>query len=144
MQKGFDFIGVAVVYFCHDGKGNYLFAKRSQGARDEPGTWDTGGGGLEFGETVEECLAKEIKEEYCADILQSQFLGYRDVFRDHDGRPTRWIAFHFKVLIDPAQAKIGEPHKFDELRWFRLDHLPPVSELHSQTPLELEKYKAFL
>ncbi len=42
LKKGIDCIGVCVVYYCHDGKGNLLFTKRSQYARDEQGTWDVG------------------------------------------------------------------------------------------------------
>ena len=46
MKKGEDYIGVSVVYFCHDGKGNFVMAKRSENCRDEIGNWDIGGGGL--------------------------------------------------------------------------------------------------
>jgi len=76
MQKGIDCIGITVVYFCHDGKGNFLLSKRSKNCRDEHNTWDPGGGGLEFGDTVEKTLKREIKEEYCAEILLSEFLGF--------------------------------------------------------------------
>jgi 8-oxo-dGTP diphosphatase len=152
MQKGVDFIGVSISYFCHDGNGNYVFLRRGKNARDEHGKWDCGGGGLEFGQTVEDCLKAEIKEEYCADIIESEFIGFYEAFRTLDGKPfgsaqdkpTHWIALHFKVLVDPKQVKIGEPHKFDELGWFRLDNLPPASELHSQLPAEIEKYKGKL
>ncbi len=139
MIKGIDHIGVSVIYFCHDGKGNFVMAKRSQNARDEHGNWDIGGGGLEFGDTVENTLKKEIKEEYCADVLDFEFLGFRDVHREHQGKPTHWIALDFKALIDPGQVKNGEPHKFDEVRWFTLKVLP--SNLHTQLPIFFEKYK---
>ena len=69
MQKGVDFIGVTVVYFCHDGKGNVLLSKRGKNSRDEHGTWDPGGGGVEFEDTVLDTLRKEIAEEYCTDII---------------------------------------------------------------------------
>lgn len=139
MKKGFDYIGNAVVYFCHDGKGNILMARRSQNARDEQGCWDIGGGGVEFGETVESTLRKEIKEEYNAKVLNFEFLGFRDVHREIAGQPTHWIALDFKVLVDPAGVKINEPHKFDDLGWFTLEKLP--SPTHSQLPEFLEKYR---
>ena len=69
MKRGEDYTGVAVVYFCHDGKGNFLLNKRGVNCRDEHGTWDPGGGGIEFGDTVENSLRKEIKEEYCTDVI---------------------------------------------------------------------------
>src|SRR6185437_8643124 len=139
MKKGEDYTGVTVVYACHDGKGNYLLNKRGANCRDEQGTWDPGGGGVDFGDTVEGTLRKEIKEEYCADVLGYEFLGFRDVHRIHNKKRTHWIALDFKVLIDPAQVKNGEPHKLDELSWFTLDTLP--EPLYSQYPFFLEKYK---
>jgi 8-oxo-dGTP diphosphatase len=142
MKKGIDGIGIAVVYFCHDGRGNVLLAKRSQAARDEIGRWDIGGGAVEFGESVEETVRKEIKEEYSTDVQNMEFLGFRDVHRTHEGVPTHWIALDFKVLVDRSMAAIGEPHKFDDLGWFTLDALP--SHVHSQLPTFLEKYRAQL
>jgi 8-oxo-dGTP pyrophosphatase MutT (NUDIX family) len=139
MQKGVDFIGVAVVYFCHDGKGNVLLSKRGVNSRDEQGTWDPGGGGIEFGDTIENTLRKEIAEEYCTDILDYEFLGHRDVHREHDGKETHWVIFDFKVLIDKGKAKNGEPHKLDAVEWFTLKNLP--TPLHSQFPNFLKKYK---
>ncbi len=142
MKKGVDFIGVCVVYFCHDGKGNILMAKRSQQARDENGCWDIGGGGVEFDDTVEQTLIKEIKEEYNANVLSFEFLGFRDTHRIHEGVKTHWIAVDYKVLIDRNNVKINEPHKFDDLGWFNLENLPSPS--HSQFPEFLEKYKSKL
>jgi 8-oxo-dGTP pyrophosphatase MutT (NUDIX family) len=139
MKKGVDYTGVAIVYLCHDGKGKFLMARRNAKTRDEHGCWDTGGGGLEFGETVEDTLKKEIREEYCCDVLKYEFLGFRDVHRTHKGTATHWVTLDFKVLVDPDQAKIGEPDKFDEIGWFSLDALP--NNLHSQLPGIIEKYR---
>ena len=138
MQKGVDHTGVTIVYFCHDGSGKFLMAKRNSNTRDEHGRWDIGGGGLEFGETVDATLRKEIREEYSTDVIRYEFLGYRDVHREHEGKKTHWIALDFKVLVDPSPVANGEPHKFDEVRWFTLDTIP--EHLHSQLPFFLKKY----
>jgi 8-oxo-dGTP pyrophosphatase MutT (NUDIX family) len=139
--KGMDYIGVGVIYFCHDGKGNILMAKRSINARDENGRWDIGGGAIEFGMNPEETLKKEIMEEYCTDCLGYEFLGFRDVHREHNGRHTHCVVLDYKVLVDPKKVKIGEPHKFDDIGWFRIDAMPPPAEIHSQFPKFLELYK---
>ena len=81
MKKGIDHIGVGVVFFCHDGKGNFILNKRTAKSRDEYGRWDPGGGGINFGEKVPDALKREIKEEYCTNILKAEFLGFRDVHR---------------------------------------------------------------
>lgn len=139
MIKGVDYTGISVVFFCHDGKGNYLLSKRGKNCRDENGRWDPGGGGLEFDDKVEDTLRKEIKEEYSADVLKYEFLGFRDVHREHNGQKTHWVALDFKVLVDKDQVKNGEPHKFDEIGWFKLSKLP--TPLHSQFSKALEEYK---
>lgn len=142
LKKGIDCIGVSVTYFCHDGKGEFVMAKRSENARDEHGRWDVGGGGLEFGDTVEETLRKEITEEYCTDVLDFEFLGYRDVHREQNGKETHWIGLDFKVRVDREKVKIGEPHKFDEIGWFTLDTIP--DQVHSQLPTFLKLHKGKL
>ena len=138
MKKGIDAIGVAVVYFCHDGQGRVVMSKRSAASRDEIGTWDIGAGALELGETVDEALRKEIREEYCTDVLSYEFLGYRDVHREHLGEKTHWLALDFAVLVDPAKVANGEPHKLDAVEWFTLDTLP--ENMHSQWPNFMRLY----
>ena len=139
MKKGIDFIGNGIVFFCHDGKGNYLMNKRSKNARDENGKWDVGGGGVEIHDTILGTLKKEILEEFCSEIIKYEFLGYRDVHRENDGIKTHWIALDFKVQIDRSKVKNGEPHKFDEIGWFKLGELP--KPLHSQLQYTIDKYK---
>ena len=142
MKKGEDFIGVTIVYFCHDGLGNVLFHKRSLNCRDEQGRWDIGGGAIELGDTIEQTLKKEIFEEYGTEVLSKEFLGYRDVHRENNGKKTHWIALDFKVLVDREKVKNGEPHKFDAVEWFALESMP--NPLHSQLSIFFEQYKGRL
>jgi 8-oxo-dGTP diphosphatase len=142
MKKGVDYPGISIVFLCHDGEGNYLLNKRSLQCRDEHGRWDCGGGGLDLGEKVEDVLKKEIQEEYTTDILEYEFLGFRDVHRKNDEGVSHWITLDFKVLVDRKKVKNGEPHKFDEIQWFSLNALP--EPLHSQLPAALQKYKSLL
>lgn len=139
MKKGEDYTGVSVIFICHDGEGNYLLHKRSEKCRDEHNCWDIGGGGLDFGDTVESTLRREIKEEFNCEVLDYETLGYRDVHREHEGKKTHWIAIDHKVLINPDQVKNNEPHKFNDVKWFRLEDFP--EPMHSQWPIFLEQYR---
>lgn len=139
-KPGRDYIGVGVIYFCHDGQGNFVMAHRNENTRDEHNRWDIGGGGVEFGDKIETALAREIKEEYGTDILKSEFLGFRDVHRNNEAGKTHWVTLDFKVLVDRKKVKNGEPHKFKEVKWFTLDTMPPDEQLHSQLPAFLKKY----
>ena len=142
LRKGIDYTGVTIVFMCHDGKGNYLLARRTVQCRDEHGRWEPGSGGLDLHDTVTDTLLKEIKEEYGTEPLSYEFLGYSDLLREHEGQKTHWVAMNFRVLLDPVTVKNSEPHKHDEIGWFKLGEFP--EPLHSQFPEFLEKYKEIL
>ena len=123
---------VSVVFVCHDGAGRILLARRSPGARDEPGAWDCGAGALEYGETFEAAVTREVTEEYSTAPLEIEQMGVRNVLRGD----SHWVAVVFRVRLDPSRVRIGEPHKFDELGWFAPGQLPVPR--HSQLSATLE------
>lgn len=125
MRRGVDHIGVCVCFVVHDGNGRILLQKRSQKTRDERGTWDIGGGAVEFGESIDEAVRREVQEELGVIPLNVQFLEAGDAHRvNHEGYKTHWIYLLHAVLVNPVQVKIGEPEKIDEIGWFTLDKLP--------------------
>ena len=124
---------VSCVFVCHDGPGRILLARRGAGARDEPGTWDCGAGAIEFGETFEQAVTREVIEEYAAAPLTIELRGVRNVLRADP--PSHWVAVIFTVRLDPAAVRLGEPHKFDDLRWSDPAELP--APMHSQLPATL-------
>ena len=138
-HKGTSFTGIATTFWCYDSSNQLFWAKRSKDARDEHGTWEPGGGGLKYGQTLEENVRRELKEEYDTEPLQIDFMGYRDVFRKlDDGTPTHWLAMDFAVKVDPLTVRVNEPDMIDDSGWFTLDQLP--SPLHSQIPTCLRLY----
>ncbi len=137
--KGTDYVGVTTCFICHDGAGRIYMAQRSQNARDEKGTWEIGGGGLDFGVKALDNAIREIEEEYSSKPEEIKFLGYRDVFRNlSDGTPTHWLAIDFLARLEPTKTKINEPHKVDDAGWFKPTELP--NPLHSQIETILSKY----
>ena len=138
LRRGIDHIGVSASFIVHDGQGKVLLQKRGQKCRDEQGTWDSGGA-IEFGETVEEAIVREINEELGTKPLDMEFLKVFDVHRENNGRKTHWITIDYAVKVDPKTVKIGEPDKFDQLGWFNISELP--TPLHSTFDVILEKYK---
>ncbi|MFG1606686.1 NUDIX domain-containing protein [Actinoplanes sp. NPDC049265] len=119
---------VSCVFVCHDEAGRVLLARRSAGARDEPGAWDCGAGAIEFGETFEQAVAREVTEEYGTAPRSIELRGVRNILRAAPA--SHWVAVIFAVGVDRDAVRIGEPHKFDELGWFDRDHLPEPR--HSQ------------
>jgi 8-oxo-dGTP diphosphatase len=140
MQKGVDYIGVAIVPFLHDGNGRYLVGLRTDKCRDEHFTWEPlGGGGLKFGETIEEAIVREVLEETGAKPFNFKYLGFREVHREHEGKKTHWLAFDYQAQVNPETIKIMEPEKCAEIRWCTVTEIP--TPMHSQFPLFLERYK---
>lgn len=92
LKEGVDYIGVTCVFFCHDGNGNITLFRRTDKCRDEVGNWDCGSGAMEFGETFEEAVTREIKEEYRCDVVDLKFLGVNNVLRKNGNENTHWIA----------------------------------------------------
>jgi 8-oxo-dGTP diphosphatase len=130
LRRGIDHIGISASFVVHDGKGNVLLQRRGPGARDENGNWDVGGGAIEFGESIDEAVKREIEEELCVVPIDIQFLTVYDAFREHNGTKTHWIAIMHAVQVEPEKVKIGEPDKIDSIGWFNSKNLP--SPLHSQ------------
>ncbi|MEU9123775.1 NUDIX hydrolase [Streptomyces sp. NPDC048506] len=129
------------MFVCHDGAGRVLLARRAAGARDEPGTWDCGAGALEFGETFEAAVVREVQEEYGVRPLDVEQIGVRNVLRG-DPVESHWVAVVFAVRVDPGGVRIGEPEKFDALVWCAPDALPVP--LHSQCAESLALFGSFV
>ncbi|MDP2631596.1 MAG: NUDIX domain-containing protein [Candidatus Uhrbacteria bacterium] len=138
-KRGEDYIGVCVVFFCHDGAGRVLLHRRAQACRDEQGRWDCGGGSMEHGEDWEGAIRREVKEEYCVDPTCVDFVCAENVLRDNNGVKTHWIALLHLVLVDPSQVDIGEPDKIDEIGWFLPGEFPEPGHSMLQSHFELVK-----
>jgi 8-oxo-dGTP diphosphatase len=110
-------IGVACLV-TRDGK--YLLLRR-RGSHGH-GSWCPPGGHLDWGENVETCAAREVREETGLTVRDIRFLGItNDVFETEDR--------HYVTLWTTAEAPEGEPsvaapHEMDEIGWFAPDDLP--------------------
>jgi ADP-ribose pyrophosphatase YjhB (NUDIX family) len=133
-HKGKSFVGVSTAVAIFNEFGQIFLAQRSKNTRDEHGRWDVCGGGLKWGNTLEDNARRELLEEFAIEskAILTQ-IGIRQAFRtDQYGDKTHWICVDFIILLSPEeaeQAKINEPENFDDCGWFDLDNLP--SPLHS-------------
>lgn len=130
LRRGIDHIGVGVCCVVHDGKGNMLMMKRGEKARDEQGRWDIVGGAIEFGESIDDAIQRELQEEICTEPLNIQFIKAYDAHREYNGNKTHWVQLLHVVTVDPTMVQIGEPHKIAEIGWFNSNNLPEPR--HSQ------------
>lgn len=142
MKPGIDYVGTSVGFFCHDGNGNFVFHKRSQNCRDQRGTWDCGGGQLEFGEQPQEAMLRELKEEYgCAGVID-EVLPPNSCVTKYSDHTTHWVILPHIVRVNRDEVIIGEPKSMDEIGWFTLNNLP--EPLHPGVISDLKQYKTYL
>lgn len=106
-QRGFSYIGVSACAVVHDGQGSILMMKRGVNARDEHGVWDITGGAVEFGDTIESTLQRELHEELRTKPLEVKFLTAYDAHREYEGKKTHWIALIYAVKVNPATVILG-------------------------------------
>ena len=130
MKPGIDYIGVGTCAVCHDGQKSLFLNLRSRNCRDEWGHWDNSGGKLEFGETPDECMIRELREEYGCSPIKWQKGAPVNAIRVNNGVKSHWLILTYLVQIDRAQARNGEPTKFDQVGWFSIDQLP--DNMHSK------------
>ena len=109
-------VGVGAIIVC-DGK--ILLEKR----KGEPGKgkWSVPGGLVELGETVEEAVIREVKEETGLDVAEPKLIDVVDnIVRDENGG----IKWHFVILDFFVKVRGGELRAADdaeEIRWVPLN-----------------------
>jgi len=83
--------------------GKVLIAQRGQGQR-LAGKWEFPGGKLEEGETPQECLKREIKEELDMDIEVEGYFG-ESVYHYETG-PIRLVAYKARMLGESCRLNV--------------------------------------
>lgn len=122
MKPGKDFIGVGVGAFILNDKNEFLMLLRSENCKNEHNKWMIPGGGVDFNETLEEAIVREVKEEIAVDIKLGEIISVPNHILPEEGQ--HWVAPTFKCKIISGEPKIMEPHKHSDLKWFSLDNLP--------------------
>jgi mutator protein MutT len=115
LQKGKDFIGVGVGAIIFNDEGKVFLNKRGQNARNERGKWEFPGGGVRFGEKLEDAIKREIKEEFNIEIEILDQLKVSDHIIENEGQ--HWVSPTFVTKLVAGEPKIMEPDKCDEFKW---------------------------
>ena len=123
-------IGVAVIW--NEQSQILIDRRRAEGLLG--GLWEFPGGKIECGETVEECIKREIQEELGIDIE----VGERLITIDH-------AYSHFRVTLTVHHCRhlsgLPQPIECDEIRWVTLDEIDqfPFPKANSQIIAALRK-----
>lgn len=141
MKKGIDYIGVGVGAVILDENGAVFLALRGREARNERHKWEFPGGSVEFGETLEQALVREIREEYDMTVAVQQLLDVVDHIIPMEKQ--HWVSPTFLCRLTGGAPKIMEPHKCERIGWFGMNEIPEA-DLTSASKKSLESLKRFL
>ena len=109
-------VGTAIIITKDD---KVLLMKRK--GPHAPDTWSTPGGHLDFGETLEDCAAREAMEEVGMDVVDIQFRAVTNDLFEETGRHYVTVWLEGKPVGDPY---IASEREVSEIGWFAWDALP--------------------
>lgn len=121
MKRGKDYIGVGCgAFITKDGGRSVLLVRRKKDP--DVGCWSIPGGAVEFGETFEQAVVREIREETGLDIEIKELLSLTDHISED--RATHWVTPQYLANIVGGTLQNLEPEKHDALEWFDINNLP--------------------
>jgi len=112
-------MATSVTAIIHDPDKGILFEKRS-----DNGMWCVPGGSIEFGETLEEALQREIKEETSLTIFNPELF---DIYSNvHITYPNGDEVYYTDVLyvVRDYEGELSPDGESTDLRWFSVENLP--------------------
>lgn len=99
------------------------------------GTWGFPGGHLEFMETIEDCVIREVLEETLISVKNIQFAAVTNDL--HKDSQKHYITIYMVCDFDKGKVENVEPEKSGEWTWFSWNKLPqplflPINNLLAQ------------
>jgi 8-oxo-dGTP diphosphatase len=138
-KPGKDYIGLGVGAVILKKRKEILLEKRSSiltSDRTTVGMWSIPGGEVEFGETIEDAVKREVKEELGVEIEIVKPIGHWDQVLKKS--KIHWHCISFLCKIRSGTPKIMEPEKFNKLKWWPIKKIPKNAGIaHVAAPLYL-------
>jgi 8-oxo-dGTP diphosphatase len=98
-------------------RGRMLVLKRAPVMAYRPGNWDLPGGHLVLGESFEDCLLREVKEETALDVAIDRLLGFHSMVLE----PYLQAIYACRLTVFQPVKQRADEHV--EHRWVTLDEL---------------------
>ena len=126
-------VGVAIIIT----RGDQVLLMKRKGIHGK-GTWSTPGGHLDFGETPEQCAAREAKEEVGLDVVDIRFRAITNDIFETSGRHYITIWMEGKSISNDPM--IAAENEVEEIGWYAWDALPSMLFLPLENLLKENSY----
>ncbi|MGN7312448.1 NUDIX domain-containing protein [Alkalicoccobacillus gibsonii] len=123
-------VGVGALILDHDM--NILLVKRKK--PPEAGCWSLPGGKVDYMETVEDAVIREIKEELNIEITIKKLLCVTDHIIESED--THYVAPTFLAEIINGTAQNMEPHALESIKWFPIKGIPKNITITTENALK--------
>jgi len=124
--------------FIRDAAGRLLLVQRRR--EPEAGHWGLPGGKVDFGETIEAAVLREIEEELGVTLRLDGLLCLVDQIDRAAG--SHWVAPVYRAVIAAGDPVNREPAALAAIGWFTLDALPQPLTLATRVALEAASVEA--
>ncbi|QXE03043.1 NUDIX hydrolase [Terribacillus sp. DMT04] len=115
--------------------------------RKDKEKWGFPGGAMDIGESVEETVIREVKEETGLDVKVDKLIGiYTKYFDEYpSGDKAQTVVFFFKLQAIDGSLNIEDDETLD-LRFFSPDKIPPLVNKQHEDALKdyLSKQEIFI
>lgn len=129
-------VGVSVIIK----KGNKVLVGKRKNIPGS-GTWAFPGGHLEFRESLEECVKREVMEEVGIKIKNIKFQTLTNDINPKE--KTHYVTLFFTSSYNGGKVKNMEPEKCESWEWIKWEDLPHPLFLPIKNLLK-QKYNPFL
>lgn len=127
----------ACACIIHDGK--VFVARRALDKPFLPGVYELPGGHIEFGESVEEWLAREIKEELHIDVrIEKPF--YAFTYVNTSGTKHTIEVVYFATMIDPSQPIQTNPEDHESYQRATLEQAQLLFQDNPKENIAIQKW----
>lgn len=148
MRKGKDYIGVGVGAIIFNKEGKILVIRRGSKAKNEVGLWGIPGGAVEFNESLEEAIKREVLEELGIKIKPLKILSMVNHIIKKEKQ--HWVTASFICQLKSGSPEIKEKGKVDKIEWISFKDLdtkkrlsPPAVEALREVKERLNEIEDF-
>jgi 8-oxo-dGTP diphosphatase len=110
-------VGTAVIVR----KDGFLLMQKRRGSHGS-GTWSVPGGHIEFGESPEECVIRETKEETGVTIGNVRFIGMINDVMAAEGK--HYVTLWFEADHVSGEPTVVAPQETESVGWHPIDDMP--------------------